>query len=130
MIHILRDENGVILGYGERDGWLPAAGQAVETVDTTLAEYASRFRLSVDKPTILADGEDVATVTLSTSLTPAPPSIDVLVNGTPETVALVNGIGTLLIGAEVAGNVAVEPADPVTFCRAGEGMVTIQAEEV
>lgn len=129
MIYILRDESGAILGYGERGDWVPAAGQTVEALDTTLDAYASRFRLRVDKPVIWADGEDLATVTLSTSVMPTPPSIDVLVNGTPETVALVNGVGTLLISAEVAGDVTVEPADRVAFCRAGEGMIIVRAEE-
>lgn len=128
MITILRSETGVILGAGERDDWLPVDGQTTETLDTTLLAYAGRFHLASDRASIRADGLDAATVTVSTSL--PLDSVDVLVNGMPETVPLANGVGTLTISAEVAGTLVVEPADPVQFCRAGAGTLAIVAEEV
>lgn len=128
MVYILRDADGTILSYGERNDWLPAPGQSVEAVAGTMAEYAARFRLSVDKPVIRADGVDVATVTVSTSLPLA--SVAVRVGGLTETLTLSGGVGSLQVMAETAGQIVITAADGVQFCRAGEGTVVIVAEEV
>ena len=129
MIYILRGVDGTILGAGEKDDWVPAPGQTVEALETTLAEYAGHFRLGADRTAIRADGVEAATVTVSMGQAPAPPSVDVLVNGAPFTVPLAGGVGTLLVSAEASGALVVEPADPATFCRAGEGTLVIRAEE-
>ncbi len=128
MVYVLRDVDGTILSYGEKDDWLPTSGQTVEAVTGTLAEYAARFRLSVDKPVIRGDGMDVATVTVRTVPTQA--SVAVRVGDLTETLALSGGVGSLQVAAETAGLIVVTAADGAQFCRAGEGTVVIVAEEV
>ncbi len=129
MIHVIRSATGTIKLYGEGDGsdWVLEPGETLETLDITMDEYAARFRLSVDKPTIVPDGLDTATVTVSTSLPFS--SLAVLVNGTPGNVPLTGGVGTFEVAAETPGEIVVEPADQTQFCRAGQGSLVIWAVE-
>jgi len=128
MIYILKNASGHILSYGETP-WALSEGQTQDALDTSMNEFAARFRLSADKTTIDADGEDEAIVTVHTSL--YVPSIDLLVNGVPVTVAIVDGAGQLdPITAETSGVVLVEPANKALYCVAGGGSVLINAVEV
>lgn len=128
MVYVLRDVDGTILSYGEKDDWLPAPGQTVEAVAGTLAEYAARFRLSTDKTAIRADGSDTATVTVSTS--PPLARVGVRVGDLTEVIALSGGVGSFQVAAETAGLIVITAADGTQFCRAGGGTVAIIAEEV
>lgn len=129
MIYLLRGPDGAILGAGERDDWVPAGGQTVEPLDTTLAAYTRRFHLSADKTRLAADGADAALVTVRVEASPPPAEVVLRVNGTPHTVTLASGVGSLLLQAETPGVFVVEPADPALYCRAGEGTLAIEAEE-
>lgn len=128
MIYVLRDANGAILSYGEKDDWQPLPGQTVTAEDVTMEQYAARFRLSADKAAIRADGVDTAAVTVSTSLPLE--SVQVRVGDLVEAVALSSGRGSFQVAAETPGLIVIEPADPASFCRAGEGTLVIAAGEV
>ncbi len=127
MIWLLRNSGNEIVSFSESPFTL-AAGQTQETADGTLTDYEARFVVTVDRPTIAADGVDTATVTIHAVGGPA--TVDVLVNDVTETVALVGGVGSIQIGAEVPGDIHVQPADRTQHSAAGRGSLTIQAEGV
>lgn len=126
-MNILKNSDGEIIGFGEVE-FNPEPGQSVEEIQATLEEFAARFRLSADKTTIDADGIDEAVVTIYTNLGVA--SIDLLVNGVPVTVAIVDGVGQLdpIVG-NVAGTVLVESADKTVYSAAGNGSILITVRE-
>ncbi len=126
MVTILRDADNTIIGFGETP-FVAGPGQTVETVEMSVEQYAARFRLSADKAAIAADGADTATVAVRVGVTPPPASVGLLVNGTPVSVPLAAGIGTLELAAETPGALVVEPADPAQFSRAGEGSLVVVA---
>jgi len=126
MIYVLR-QNGHIISFGSSPFGL-GENQTQDELDTTMSEYANRFKLSANKTVIQADGEDAVTVLVQTSL--AVPNMDVLVNGVTVTVPIVGGQGNLPdISADVEGVIYIEPADKTLFCTAGNGSLTIQAVE-
>ena len=55
-----------------------------------------------------------------------PSPIDISINGTLETVQLVNGVGNVTLSTEVPGLYIIEPADRTKFCAAGEGKLVIE----
>ena len=125
MIYILRNSGNEIVSFSDSPFTL-AAGQTQETADGTLADYEARFVVTVDRPTIAADGVDTATVTVSVAEAPA--SVDVLVNETLVSVPLAGGVGALTIRADMPGDIHVQPADRTQYSAAGRGSPAIQEE--
>jgi hypothetical protein len=129
-MHIIKNSDGTIKTAGDGDGsdWVLADGELLEIEPGIgFAEYVGRLKISSDKTKIQADGQDEATLTISTNIIPAPASIEVLVNGVSQIVLLTNGIGTLSLLAEVPGTILIEPADQATYMAAGEGSIGIEA---
>lgn len=114
-----------IVGFSDTPFGL-AAGQSQNEVAGTMVEYATRFRVSVDKDQITADGIDEAIVTVET--TEVVGSIDVSVNGTPVSVTISGGTGALApIVSAVPVSIIVEPDDKTLYSAAGEGSLVIKA---
>ncbi len=127
MIYIWKSDSGEIKSFGESPFGLNG-NETQEQLETTMSDYAGRFRLVADKYQIESDDTDEAIVTLYSNT--GATSIDVDVNGAIITVSLTAGVGTLPpIISDVVDSILVQPADKTLFSAAGNGSLVIQAVE-
>ena len=129
MITIVRSKTGEIKTYsaGENMDYSTALGETIEQLDTTIAEYATRFKLSAKG----RSGETVRAAMNSGVLKvrvscPGQSEVDVDVNGLVEQISLENGENEILLSTENAGIYVITPADRRKYCAAGEGLLTVE----
>ncbi|HOV06122.1 MAG TPA: hypothetical protein PLV27_02560 [Anaerolineaceae bacterium] len=130
MLTILRDSNGNIKSYAQSplDDSNLVLGEWTETIQTTMEDYADRFRLSVvgvagQYFSCKATGVEVI-VSVQTSL--SIPSVELDINGLIETIDLTNGQAYLRLSTETPGLFILQPADRQLFCAAGVGLLTVE----
>lgn len=131
MISIVYNADGTIKNYAENnDDLCLMPGESIVELPITFEEFAARFVLSHNgQPclTVYARTGD-APVQVQVSA-PGNTSVAVDVNGTPQTVELTNGTGTLTLPTDTPGRFSLTPADRVAFCQAGRGSLLIVIED-
>jgi hypothetical protein len=132
MITIIRSMDQSIKSFctGTEPTCDAALGESVEYLNTNINEYANRLILSTLGKTgvtlSIPHGEGGVTVNVSC---PGHTSIDLTVNGTVQTVALVNGAGELALSTETPGIYVIAPADRTVFCAAGNGLLCVEVTD-
>lgn len=131
MISIIYNPDGSIKTFAEDVSDLQLLpGETVGELPVTFEEYAARFVLSHNgQPcqTVFARVGD-APVQVQVSA-PGFTSVAVDVNGTPQTVELTNGTGTLTLPTDAPGRFALSPTDSTAFCRAGWGSLLVVIQD-
>lgn len=131
MISIVHNPDGTIKTFADNVAdvqLLP--GETVEELPVTFEEFAARFVLSHNgqpcQTVFLCVGDAPVQVQVSA---PGFTSVAIDVNGTPQTVELTNGSGTLTLPTDAPGRFALSPADRVAFCQAGWGSLLVVIQE-
>lgn len=131
MISIVYNSDGTIKTFAEDVSDLQLLpGETVAELPLTFEEFASRFVLSHNgQPcqTVFARVGD-APVQVQVSA-PGFSSVAVDVNGTPQTVELINGTGTLTLPTDAPCRFSLTPADSIALCRAGCGSLLVVVQE-
>jgi hypothetical protein len=129
MITIVRAADGTIKTFSERanNDYNQVLGETIEHLDTTMEEYASRFKVSCQGKS----GETIQVGALSGDrlvqiATGTDQPIGVSVNGIIETLTPANGFCFVTLGTEVPGIFIIEPADRRLYCAAGEGRLVVE----
>lgn len=129
MITIIRSEDQTIKSFcaGSEPTCDTTAGEIVEYLNSDFNEYANRLVISALGKTgvTLSVPQGVGDIKVDVSC-PGHTSIDLSVNGTIQTVLLVNGMGTLYLSTQTAGIFVVAPTDRTAFCAAGNGLLCIE----
>ena len=129
MISVIRNKDGTIKTFSQtsdQDAVL-AEGEAYEVVNTSFHEYASRLILSCAGRSgetlrvARGSGDLVVEVTC-----PNQTLVAIDINGSVETLPLVNGRAALLLGTEEAGVFVLKPADEAKYCAAGQSVLVIE----
>jgi hypothetical protein len=129
MITIIRSADQTIKSFcaGAEPTCDTTSGESVEYLNTDFNEYANRLILSALGKTgvtlSLPQGEGGVNVNVSC---PGHASIDLVMNGVTQTVALVNGAGEFALSTETAGVYVIAPADRTAFCAAGNGLLCVE----
>lgn len=131
MISIIYNPDGSIKTFAENVADVQLQpGEKVEDLPVTFEEFAARFVLShngMPCQTVYAHVGD-APVQVQVSA-PGFSSVAVDVNGTPQTVELTNGTGTLTLPTDAPGRFALSPSDGTAFCRAGWGSLLVVIQD-
>ena len=131
MISIVYNSDGTIKTFAEDVSDLQLLpGETVAELPLTFDEFAARFVLSHNgqpSQTVYARKGD-APVQVQVSA-PGFSTVAVDVNGTPQTVELTNGSGTLTLPTDASSRFSLTPADCVAFCRAGGGSLLVVVQE-
>ena len=129
MITLIRNFDGSIKTYSEIPDKVEALspGESVETVNSTFTEYSRRFTLSCNG----RSGETIRVSRPSGDLTveircPGETAVSLDINGTIETLPLVDGHAALMLGTEEAGVFLIKPADTRRYCPAGQSILVIE----
>lgn len=137
MTIVVRDSQGVIQYFADRsDGLALLPGQKVEQVPVSFADFASRLVLSVDglsgQTIVVKAGAGQVIVQVSCALLPSEvpvSSVALDINGSVETVQLVNGAGRLTLSCQVPGVFLIRPADRILFPAAGSSLLAVVVEK-
>ena len=129
MITVVRDRHGNIKTFQESllEDYNRSLDESIETIDTSMKEYASRFYLSSNGKsgeTIFAyqAGPDVRVDVEC----PGKQEVEVMVNDLKETVRLEQGKGHFLLSTANWGVFVIEPADRRKYCAAGNGRLCVE----
>jgi hypothetical protein len=129
MISVIRNADGTIKTYSERPEPFEvlAPCETLQQVNTTFAEYARRLVLSAAG----RSGETVHVSQSSGDVTvevscPGEPSVALEINGTVETLPLIDGRAALLLGTEETGTFVLKPADASRYCPAGQSLLVVE----
>ena len=129
MITLIRNADGSIKTYSEIPDSIEALspGESVETINSTFAEYSRRLSLTCNG----RSGETIRVPRSSGDLTvevrcPGETSVSLNINGTIETLPLIEGQAALLLGTGEAGVFLLQPADTRRYCPAGQSVLTIE----
>lgn len=130
MITVIKDKNGFIKTYSESplEAYNVVLDETSELVDTTMVEYASRFKLSVPPfdgsyiPLHVIDFDAEVIVQTNLKLN----TIDVSINGVVESVPIKDGQGKIILDLGTPGKYIIQPADRTKFCAAGCGYLVVE----
>jgi len=129
MPYILRDKDLNILTYSETSSVVDEQkGETLTFVDLSFYEYSRRLVLSHNGQSCITvqayqSGPDVQ-IDVQTSLPLSTIGIDI--NGTVESVPLVEGKGKIMLSTANPGVFILSPADRKTFCAAGQSVIAIE----
>ena len=125
MITLIRNTDGSIKTYSEIPEEFEALsrGESMETINSTFAEYSQRLTLSCGG----RSGETLRVPRSSGDLTvevrcPGETSVSLNINGTIETLPLIEGQAALLLGTGEAGVFLLQPVDTRRYCPAGQSV--------
>jgi len=130
MVYIIRKADQTIKTFQTRDDdTFLDPGEVIEPSPLSFSEYAERLVLSLDGrsgETVIVPAE-VKELTVHVSC-PGEQSVDLLINGTPETVSLTKGIGSIILSADAPGLFIIKPADQTKYCPAGQATLYIEVQ--
>ena len=130
MITVIRDSAGNIKTYSESDleQYNVTQDETFEKIDTTMIDYAGRFKLSVEGfegqyfSCHATEFDVVVYLTTNTKAT----SIAIEINGLVEPVEIKDGIGKIILSADVPGMYVIQPFDRSAYCSAGNGIMVVE----
>lgn len=129
MPYILKDQDENILSYGETSFYIqPESGMTMTFEDLSFYDYSRRLVLSHNGQSCITvqayqSGPDVQ-IDVVTSLPLSTIGIDI--NGTVESVPLVEGKGKIMLSTANPGIFILSPADRKTFCAAGQSVIVVE----
>ena len=129
MPYILKDQDENILSYGETSFYIqPESGMTMTFEDLSFYDYSRRLVLSHNGQSCITvqayqSGPDVQ-IDVVTSLPLSIIGIDI--NGTVESVPLVEGKGKIMLSTANPGIFILSPADRKTFCAAGKSVIAVE----
>lgn len=130
MTYIIYNSDRTIKTYLERiDDVVLQDGETFKKIDQEFEEYASRFVISCEGQTCLAIrrkvGADPVVIEISA---PGYTEVSISVAGSPQSVTLTEGKGSISLPTDSPGRYAIEPADRTLFCAAGNGSLLVVVE--
>ena len=129
MPYILRDKDLNILTYSETSSVVDEQkGETLTFVDLSFYEYSRRLVLSHNGQSCITvqayqSGPDVQ-IDVVTSLPLS--TIEIDINGTVESVPLVEGKGKIMLSTANPGIFILSPANRKTFCAAGQSVIVVE----
>ena len=129
MPYILRDKDLNILTYSETSSVVDEQkGETLTFFNFSFYEYSRRLVLLHNGQSCITvqayqSGPDVQ-IDVETSLPLS--SIDIDINGTVESVPLVEGKGKIMLSTANPGIFILSPADRKTFCAAGQSVIVVE----
>jgi len=139
MAYLIRTASGEIKTYMESSvGNVLEPGETLEENALSFTDFSRLLRLSVDIGGVVAKhpvkGELVQVAAGSGSVVvdvdcPGEVKVTLNINGLEESIALVDGKGTLSLSSEVPGTFVIAPADRTKYCAAGEALCIVEVLE-
>jgi len=129
MISVIRNSDGTIKTYSEildpQSVLMP--GESLEQLNVGFVEYSKRLVISHAG----RSGETIRVPQSSGDLVvevrcPGETSVALDINGTIETLPLINGQAALMLGSEQPGRFVLKPADARKYCPAGQSLLVIE----
>lgn len=129
MITVIRNADGTIKTFSENaeNDFQFTRGETIELVDCSFTMYARRFSLSCQgKSAELISARVGDPALIVTVECPGQPVVDLEINGSIESVNLVDGIGQIQLSTIEPGLFLIQPADRKTYAAAGNGLLSIE----
>lgn len=130
MVYIVYNPDRTIKTYMDQIEDYPLAeGETYSVSKKSMLQYSKLFVISYKGQPCVAVHAKVGDPPLIIDVAcPKVASVDVLINGTRQTVALTNGTGTVQIPTTAPQVYEILPADRQTYCAAGAGSLLIAVE--
>jgi hypothetical protein len=129
MISIIRNPDGTIKTFSELidPATVLSPGESLEQLNTTFEEFAQRLVISHAG----RSGETIRVPRSSSDLVvevrcPGETSVSLDINGTIETLPLIEGQAAILPGTDEPGTYIIKPADTRKYCPAGQSLLVIE----